>query len=189
MKETVPVELTQMLSAWSGGDRTALEKILPLVYDNLRDMARRQLNRERIDHTLDATALVHEAYLRLVARPNVHWENRAHFFAAAAILMRHILVDHARRKRSLKRGGPLPKLSLDASRVMVQDKQVDLLALDDALKQLEALDQRQCRVVELRFFAGLTVEEVADALGISPATVKTDWEMARAWLFARLRKR
>jgi RNA polymerase sigma factor (TIGR02999 family) len=155
---------------------------MPLVYDELRRLADHYLRQERPDHTLQPTALVHEAYLRLVDQSRVEWQNRAHFLGVAAQLMRRILVDHARRHHALKRGGFRQKLSLDEAVDYSQTPDVDLVALDDALNALEQFDERQSRIVELRFFGGLTIEETAEALSVSPATVKVDWNMAKAWL-------
>ncbi len=161
---------------------------MPLVYAELRSLARRYLRRERSDHTLQATALVHEAYLRLVDQRGVTWQNRAHFFGVAAQAMRRILVDHARRHHAAKRGGPAFKISLDDVVVAAQERSDDVLALDDALTRLTALDPRQGQIVELRVFSGLTVEETAEALGISPATVKREWMSAKAWLTREVRQ-
>src|SRR5437867_361736 len=155
---------------------------MPVVYGELRRLAQHYLRRERPDHTLQATALVHEAYLRLIDQHSVTWQNRAHFFGIAAQMMRRILVNHAVAKRSEKRGGLETKLSLDEAVSFADQREVDLVALDDALKELEALDPQQSRVVELRFFGGLSIEETAEALGISPATVKRDWSTAKIWL-------
>jgi RNA polymerase sigma factor (TIGR02999 family) len=155
---------------------------MTLVYDELRKLAGGYLQAERADNTLQATALVHEAYLRLVDWQNVTWQNRAHFFAVAAQVMRHILVDHAREKGAQKRGGGMTKLSLDEALSFAQQREVDMVALDDALKELAEFDETQGKIVELRFFGGLTIEETAEALRISPATVKREWTMAKAWL-------
>lgn len=176
-----PESVTQMLDRWRGGDEQALNVLIPLVYTELRAQARRCLRMERPDHTLQSTALVHEAYLRLVDQNPAHTQNRAHFVAVAARLMRQILVDYARRRRAAKRG-PEYKVQLDESFDLPQKQGVDVVALDDALTRLSRRDQQQGRVVELRFFGGLTVEETAEALDISPATVKRDWNMAKAWL-------
>jgi RNA polymerase sigma factor (TIGR02999 family) len=175
-------EVTRLLQEWKGGDAKALDALLPLVYKELRCVARSQLRKERPDHTLQSAALVHEAYLRLAGLNPPHWESRAHFFAIAAQLMRQILVDYARRHRAAKRGGNVCKVSIENAGIMSRRKDVDLLALDDALKSLTRLDARQSRVVELRFFAGLSLEEISEALEIAPATVQRDWTAARAWL-------
>ncbi len=175
--------VTELLLDWNRGDKGALERLMPLVYEELRQLARRQLAPELPGHTLQSTALVHEAYLRLVDQDRVQWQNRAQFFAVAAQLIRRILVDHARRRHAGKRGGDAPKLSLDESIATPQHKDVDLVALDDALNDLSRLDAQQAQVIELRFFAGLTIAESAEALGISPATVHRDWITAKAWLF------
>ena len=177
-----PQNVTQLLIGWSKGDKEALDTLVPLVYDELRRQASRYLRRERVGHTLQTTALIHEAYLRLIDQKNVHWQNRAHFFGIAAQLMRRILVDHARTKKRAKRGGSNIRVSFDEANVMVQGQDLDIVALDEALERLAEIDEQQSRIVELRFFSGLTVEETAEVLGISPATVKRDWSMAKAWL-------
>lgn len=160
---------------------------MPLVYDELRRLANHYLRQERSDHTLQPTALVHEAYLKLIDQSRVDWQNRAHFFGVAAQSMRRILVDHARSHRASKRGGVQQKLALDEAVDYSQPRDIDLLALDDALNLLAKLDERQSQVVELRFFGGLTIEETAAALGVSPATVKVDWSMAKAWLHREIK--
>lgn len=175
-------DVTQALRELSDGHESAPDKLMPLVYDELRKLAQSYLNNERPEHTLQATALVHEAYIRLVDWQNVSWQNRAHFFALAAQVMRRILVDHAREKLSLKRGGGMTKLSLEGGESFLQQTEFGLVALDDALKALAVLDATQSKIVELRFFGGLTIEETAAALRISPATVKNRWRVARAWL-------
>jgi len=177
-----PQNVTQLLIGWSKGDKEALDTLVPLVYDELRRQASRYLRRERVGHTLQTTALIHEAYLRLVDQKNVHWQNRAHFFGIAAQLMRRILVDHARTKKRAKRGGSNIRVSFEEANAMVQSQDLDIVALDEALERLAENDEQQSRIVELRFFSGLTVEETAEVLGISPATVKRDWSMAKAWL-------
>ena len=174
--------ITHLLKEWSDGDQEALEELTPLVYEELRQQAARYLRKERPGHSLQATALIHEAFLRLIDVKDVEWQNRAHFFAIAANLMRRILVDHARKRDAEKRGGDQVRLTLDESLALAQETDVDLLAIDEALDRLAALDPQQARVVELRFFSGLTVEETATALGISAKTVKRDWSVARAWL-------
>ncbi len=179
-------EVTILLGKINEGDSSAPEKLLPLVYDELRKLASGYLKNERPDHTLQATALVHEAYLRLVDWEKVSWQNRAHFFAVSAQVMRHILVDHARKKKAEIHGGNLQKLALDEAISFSKSREVDLVDLDDALKDLEKLDERQSKIVELRFFAGLSIEETAHALGVSSMTVSRDWNFAKAWLYRRL---
>ena len=182
MEHEPPSEVTLLLQGWRNGDRNALDALLPLVYEELRRLAHFQLQRERQDHTLQTAALVHEAYLRLIGLNPPHWESRTHFFAIAAQLMRQILVDYARRHVAVKRGGGACKLSLEEATLVSKQKDVDVLSLDDALKALAKIDPRQSRVVELRFFAGLSLEEISEALEIAPATVQRDWTAARAWL-------
>ncbi len=172
-----------MLRRWSGGNREALEELMPLVYDELHRQAARFLRRERSDHTLQTTALIHETYLKLIDQREVDWESRTHFFAIAATLMRRILVDYARRKHREKRGGETVKLPLEEAALVVGvEKSIDLMALDEALTKLEEIDEQQARIVELRYFSGLSLEETAEALKISRTTVATDWAMAKAWL-------
>ncbi len=180
-------DVTDLLIDWSKGDQEALNKLMPLVYDELHRLASRYLRHERPGHTLQTTALVHEAYLKLVDERNANWQNRVHFFAAAAQVMRHVLVDYARSRRASKRGGDYCRLSLDEARISSEEKDADLLALNDALNSLAAIDPQQSRIVELRVFGGLTVEETAEALGISPRTVKREWSMAKAWLHKQIR--
>lgn len=181
--------ITRMLKNWSGGDREALDQLLPYVYDELRRQASRYLRRERPDHTLQTTALIHEAYLKLIDQRKVEWQNRAHFFAVAAQAMRRILVDYARTKKREKRGGDDVKLQLDeAINIAAGEKSIDLVALDEALTRLAEFDERQARVVELRYFSGMTEDETAEVLDISPATVRRDWRMAKAWLHSELTK-
>lgn len=176
-----------MLLAWGEGDSTALEKLTPLVYEELYRLARYFMAQERPGHTLQATALVNEAYLRLVDSQNVKWRNRAHFFAVSAQLMRRILVDFARRRGYQKRGGGAHQVALDASLFLSRQRGAELIALDDALGALAAFDERKSRVVELRFFGGLSVEETAEALEISTDTVMRDWKIAKSWLLRELR--
>ncbi|MEZ4415338.1 MAG: sigma-70 family RNA polymerase sigma factor [Gemmatimonadota bacterium] len=176
------VDVTQLLAEATAGDGAAIDRLLPIVYDELRELAGRHLRRERDDHTLNATALVHEAYLRLVRVDRMEWQGRAHFFAMASRLMRRILVDHALARKAQKRGGGQPMADIDGVSVAVSDEVEDVLALDEALSRLGEVSERQCRVVECRFFGGMSMEETAEALGISPATVKRDWAVARAWL-------
>ena len=182
-------DVTGLLLSWRQGDAAALDRLVPLVYDELRRVARRHLRREQHGHALQATALVHEVYLRLVDVDRVTLKNRAHFFAVAAKLMRQILVDHARRQRADKRGGGVTMMSLDDVSPAAQPSGVDVLALDQALDALSSIDVRQCHVVELRFFAGLNIDEAAEALEISPATVEREWALAKAWLYRRLSSR
>ncbi len=179
-------DVTGLLLSWRQGDAGALDRLVPLVYDELRRVARRHLRREPPGHSLQATALVHEVYLRLVDVDRMTLKSRTHFFAVAARLMRQILVDHARRKRAGKRGGGVTMMSLDEVSPAAQTSNVDVLALDQALDALSSFDIQQCRVVELRFFAGLNIDEAAEALGISTATVEREWAMAKAWLYQRL---
>ena len=174
--------ITHLLKEWSEGDQQALDELTPLVYEELRQQAARYLRKERPNHSLQATALINEAFLRLIDVKDVQWQNRAHFFAIAANLMRRILVDHARRRDAEKRGGSQVCLTLDEGLAWASEPDVDLLAIDEALDRLAVIDEQQARIVELRFFSGLTVEETATALGISPKTVKRDWSVARAWL-------
>src|SRR6266508_2309556 len=173
---------TQLLLSASRGDQQALDRLFPLVYEELRGLADRYLQSERSDHTLQPTALVHEAYLRLVDQTAITWQNRAHFFSVAAQVMRHILVDHARAHRRMKRGGGAQKIALDEAVSFFQDRDLDLLALDEALAKLATLDSQQNLVVELRFFGGLTIEEVAEVLKIAPVTVNREWRAAKIWL-------
>jgi RNA polymerase sigma factor (TIGR02999 family) len=185
--ETQPTEVTRLLAAYNGGDRAALEQLLPLVYNELRKLAGSYLRRERADHTLEPTALVHEAYLRLVNQ-EIAWQNRAHFFGVAAQMMRRILVDHARRHQTDKRGSGGAKLALDEAINLSDERAADLIALDDALTALHELDPQKCRMVELRYFAGLSVEETAEALGISVATFVRQWKTTKAWLYHQITK-
>jgi RNA polymerase sigma factor (TIGR02999 family) len=184
LRSVSPAEVTQLLRRWSGGDISAREALIPLVYDELRRLARYYLASQRPDHTLQSTAIVHEAYLRLAGHSQVHWENRSHFFAVAAQLMRRILVDHAR--NASKRGGAHLTLLLDETVGPSSQREMDLVALDDALTALAALDERQSRIVELRFFGGLSIEDASRVLEISPATVKREWSTARAWLYEEI---
>ena len=181
-----PGEITQLLKRLSGGDRAAESRLVPLVYAELRRLAARYMWRERRDHTLQPTALVHEAYLKLIEQRRVSWQSRTHFFCVAARLMRRILVDHARQRGAAKRGGAHTKISLDRSVGVQEQADLDVVALDEALDALSKLDPQQARVIELRFFAGLTIEEISEALRISPATITRDWVTAKAWLFDQL---
>ena len=177
--------VTRLLVEWTDGNQGALEALLPLVYDELRRLARGYLQRERPGHTLQSTALVHEAYMRLVDQ-DVSWQNRAHFFGIAAQMMRRILVDHARTKNAAKRGDGACMVTLDEGLVGTEQRDVDVIALDRALDKLTKLDPQQSRIVELKFFAGLSIEETAEVLRVSPATVKRDWVMAKAWLYREM---
>jgi len=180
-------EITRMLQEWSGGKQEALDALLPLVYAELHRQASRYLRRERPDHTLQATALIHEAYMKLVDQREVNWQNRTHFFGIAAQMMRRILVDYARQKHRAKRGGIAEDLPLaEAALVVSEERSVDLVALDEALTRLAKFDERQARIVELRYFSGLSIEETAEVLRLSPATVKNDWRTAKAWLYQEI---
>jgi RNA polymerase sigma-70 factor (ECF subfamily) len=181
-----PHEITQLLAEWSDGNQTALNKLYPLVYDELHRMANHYMKRERQDHTLQTTALIHEAYVRLVDQKNVHWANRAHFFAISAQIMRRILIDHARRHAYGKHGGGAQKVSLDETAIVASNPASDMLLLDEALNRLAEMDPRRGQVVELRYFGGLNNEEIAGVLKISENTVTRDWNMARAWLYQEL---
>ena len=182
-----PSEVTQLLIDWSSGDQAAFEKLVPLVHAELRRVARRYMVGERAGHTLQATALVNEAYLRLVDQNRIHWQNRAHFFAISAQMMRRILVDHARKRRYAKRGGKdAIRVSLTEAGGLTEERAAEVTALDDALKLLAELDHRQSQVVELRFFGGLTNDETAEVLGLSLATVKREWATAKAWLYREM---
>ena len=176
-------QVTELLVRWRSGDERALDALMPLVYQELRQLAHHYLRQERSDHTLQSTALVHEAYLRLAGQSPPQWQNRAHFFGIAAHLMRQILVEHARGRAAAKRGGGATRLALDESLAGAQAPDVDLILLDSALEDLTKLDVQQGRIIELRYFAGLTIEDTSEVLGISPATVKREWVTARAWLF------
>jgi RNA polymerase sigma factor (TIGR02999 family) len=184
----MPGDVTKLLAEWRAGDREALDRLMPLVYQELRSIAGRFLRNERPGHTLQSTALVHEAYVRLVDQTRSDWRSRAHFYGVAATIIRNILVDHARARQAAKRGGPAPALSLDEALQMPQKRGLDLVAIDDALLSLSRLDPQQSRIVELRFFGGLSIEETAEALGISPSTVKRDWILAKTWIFQELSK-
>lgn len=181
-------DITQILKAAGSGDGSAIDRLMPMVYDELRALADSYLQRERSDHTLQATALVHEVYVRLVRQEDVEWKNRAHFFAVAAQAIRRILVDHARRHHRLKRGGDRQRVRLELDAALTQERDLDLLALDEALDRLAHLSERQSRIVELRFFGGIGLKEIAEVLGVSPRTVDGDWSMARAWLRRELSK-
>ena len=186
MSDAPPHEITEWLTHWRNGDPSALEKLTPVVYRELHRLAQAYMRGERVGHTLQTTALVNEAYLRLIEADRQSWQNRAHFYAVAAKLMRHILVDFARSRDRMKRGGNLQQVSLDETLTMTADHTADFLNLDEALTTLSKLDERQCRVVELRFFAGLTEVEIAEALNVSQRTVQSDWRLARSWLLRAL---
>jgi len=186
MTDPSPGQATQLLIDLSGGDTAALEKLTPLIYDELHRLAHRFLRRERGGHTLQTTALVNEAYLRLVDQRNLRWQNRAHFFGIAAQLMRRILIDYARRRQYAKRGGGAPHVSLDEAAVLSEERATDLIALDEALEGLASIDPQQSRVVELRFFGGLTIEETAEVLKLSHDMVKREWSTAKAWLYREM---
>ena len=186
MDEASPNEITEQLIAWSKGDDAALEQLIPAVYQELRRMADHYLRGEDSGHSLQPTALVHEAYLRLIDQTKVEWQNRAHFFGVAAQMMRRILIDHAKAKHRVKRGGTAVKVMLDENVNFTQERASELLALDDALQSLARMDERKSRIVELRYFGGLTVEETAQVLGVSDKTVMRDWNLAKAWLYREL---
>lgn len=186
MNNTPPPDLTQLLLSWNNGDRAALDRLMPRVYDELRRVARRYMRHEGLANTLQATALVNDVYLRLVDQKRVNWQNRAHFFGAAAQMIRRLLVEHARARNRLKRGGNVLRVTLHDDLNAAVPVQLDAVALDDALSKLAHLDPQQARIVELRFFTGLSIEETAEALSISPATVKRDWATGRAWLYREM---
>ncbi len=181
--------VTQLLIAWRTGDPKALDELVPLIYTELRRIASRYVRRESRNRTIQTTDLVHEAYLRLVSSSELTWQNRAHFFAIAARLMRQILINYARKRRAHKRGEGQPMVSLEESAVLSREKSEEILALDEALQRLAGVDERMARIVELRYFTGLTIEETAEALSISPATVKREWQVARAWLYQEMTNR
>lgn len=180
-------DVTELLHEWRRGDKAALDRLTPLVYDELRRIAHRYMRQERGGHTLETTALVNEAYLRLAGRERVEWQDRAHFFAVTAQVMRHVLIDHARNRRYAKRGGAAQQVPLEEAHAMSAERAAELLALDEALEKLARLDPRKARVVELRYFGGLSLEETADALEVSVMTVRRDWRAARAWLYKEMR--
>jgi RNA polymerase sigma factor (TIGR02999 family) len=189
MASPSPHGVTRLLKAWSGGQHEALEQLVPLVYHELHRLAHRYMATERHGHTLQSTALVHEAYQRLVDLQDVNWQNRSHFFAVSAQLMRRILVDYARARRYSKRGGELRRIALNEAVAVFSDRRKDVVALDDALCALARIDARKAQVVELRFFGGLSVEETAEVLHVSPDTVLRDWRLAKAWLLRELSNR
>ncbi len=186
MGEGLQHEVTQILHEWSGGDADAPARLMPLVYDELRRQARNYMSKERGSHALQPTALVHEAYLRMVDQTRVNWQNRAHFYGLAASMMRRILVDHARALATEKRGGAVVRLSIEDVQIPLEQRAADFVALDEALEELSKFDERKARIVEMRFFGGLTDEEIAEVLGVSSRTVLRDWKTARLWLFREL---
>jgi RNA polymerase sigma factor (TIGR02999 family) len=180
-------QVTVLLRKWSEGDESALEQLTPLVYDELHRLAHRHMRRESAGHVLQTSALINEAYLRLVDQPRIQWESRAHFFGIAARLMRRILVDDARKRNSAKRGGSLIQVPLDEVENLAQQQAANVVAVDEALQRLEAIDERQSQIVELRFFGGLSIDETADLLKVSPGTVMREWTFARAWLKSQMK--
>jgi RNA polymerase sigma factor (TIGR02999 family) len=182
-------QVTQLLVRWRDGDRKALDSLIPIVYSELRGMAHRYLQRERSDHTLQSTALVHEAYVRLIGQKLPEWQNRAHFFGVAARLMRQILVEYARGHQAAKRGGNACKVTIEEGSLMAQQADLDVVILDEALQDLAKLDEQQSRIVELRFFGGLSIDDTSEVLGISPATVSREWSTARIWLHREISRR
>jgi RNA polymerase sigma factor (TIGR02999 family) len=180
--ETAPEEITQILTSWRKGDKAALEQLMPLVYEELRRLARGFMRNERPEHTLQTSALINEAYLRLVDQEGTNWQNRAHFFAVAAQVMRHILIDHARSYRYEKRGAGAQRVALDEAIVLGEERAGELMALDEALTNLATVDARKSRIVELRFFGGLNIDETAEVMKLSPTTVQREWRAAKAWL-------
>lgn len=180
--EAVSTGVTQLLINWRNGDKAALDQLMPLVYEELRRLARRFMGRERRDHTLQTSALINEAYLRLVDRETANWQNRAHFFAVAAQVMRNILIDHARSYHYEKRRGGAQKVPLDDAMIFTEERAAELVALDDALTSLAAVDPRKSQIIELRFFGGLNIDETAEMIGLSPTTVQREWRAAKAWL-------
>jgi RNA polymerase sigma factor (TIGR02999 family) len=182
------VEVTQLLLDWGNGDKAALDKLVPVVYQELRRLARHYMRRERPGHTLQTSALVNEAYMRLVDYEHMRWQSRAHFFAVAAQAMRRILVEHARKRHFAKRGGGAVRVSFDEAATVSGKQAADLIALDDALTSLETIDPRKSRIVELRYIGGLNIEETAEALAISPATVQREWRSAKAWLYREIKQ-
>jgi len=179
-------QITALLIDWSNGDEIAFKQLMPMVYDELRRMARRHLRREPAGHTIQTTELIHEAYLKFAGREEQNWQNRAHFFGVAAKVMRHILVDHARTKHRSKRGGLAERITLHESVTTSANRSEEIVALDDALNQLAALDQRKAQVVEMKFFGGLSVEEMAEVLKVAPITIMREWQKAKAWLYLQL---
>jgi RNA polymerase sigma-70 factor (ECF subfamily) len=188
MASPSPQDVTRLLIAWSRGEQEALEQLIPLVYKELHQLAHRYMERERPGHTLQSTALVNEAYQRLINLKDVNWQNRAHFFAVSAQLMRRILVDYARSRRFTKRGGEWRQITLNEAVAVFRDRRTDMVDLDDALQSLAAIDPRKSRVVEIRFFGGLSIKETAEALSVSEETVLRDWRLAKVWLLRQLSK-
>jgi RNA polymerase sigma factor (TIGR02999 family) len=188
LNQQVSENVTQLLIDLSNGDRNAVDLLLPVIYDELRKLAANYLRRERPDHTLQPTALVHEAYIRLVDQTRVNWQNRAHFFGVAAQIMRRLLVDHARRHNAEKRGQDFQKITLDENIDRAVERSTMLIALDDALHALAEFDEQKARVVELRYFGGLSIEETADVMGVTPTTIKRHWRFAKAWLHGEMEK-
>jgi RNA polymerase sigma-70 factor (ECF subfamily) len=180
--ETGPQGVTQLLISWRNGDTAALDQLMPIVYEELRRLAKRYMGRERRDHTLETSALVNEAYLRLADQSTANWQNRAHFFAVAAQVMRNILIDHARSHHYEKRGGGAQKVSFDDALILTEERAAELVALDDALTSLAAVDPRKSKIIELRFFGGMNIDETAEVVGLSPTTVQREWRAAKAWL-------
>ncbi len=187
MTTLTPQDVTELLTEWQKGDADALDKLTPLVYDELRRIAHRYVRAERNGHTLQTTELVNEAYTRLLGKQKIEWQNRSHFFGVTAQVMRHILIDHARRRSYAKHGGNARQVSMEDAAVMSHQRAAELIALDEALGELAKLDPRKSRVVELRYFGGLSLEETAEALHVSLMTVRRDWRAAKAWLFRRMR--
>ena len=182
MTSSSPDEVTQLLLDWSNGDKAALDKLMPLVYAELRRLAHHHMGRERLGHSLQTTAIVNEAYLQLIDQRNVQWQNRAHFFGIAAHLMRRFLAGYARSRHYAKRGGAARRVSLEEAMIVSEERTADMVALDDALNSLAQIDERKSQIVEMRFFGGLSIEETAEVLGVSPGTVMRDWTLAKAWL-------
>jgi len=187
-KKTAPEEITQLLVAWGSGDKEALDKLMPFVYDELRRLAKNYMRNQRSDHTLQTTALVNEAYMRLIDSNKVRWQNRSHFFAISAQLMRRILVDSARARNANKRGGGDPKITFSEELPVSIEKESELIALDTALENLAKLNERQAQIVEMRYFGGMNEKEIGEALDVSTRTIRRDWSVARAWLFRELKK-
>jgi RNA polymerase sigma factor (TIGR02999 family) len=186
MKTLASKEITELLSAWSNGDQKALDKLIPLVYEELHRLAARYMRRENPGHTLQTSALVNEAYIKLIGQKNVRWQNRAHFFGIAAQLMRRILVDHARTHGALKRGAGASRLPLDETAIVALDRSTDFILIDDALRNLALIDPSKSRIVEMRFFGGLTTEEIAEVEKVSPSTIEREWRKAKAWLYREI---
>ncbi len=188
MSQNTTQEITQLLLAWGDGDKQALDRLMPFVYEELRRLAKNYMRNQRSDHTLQTTALVNEAYLRLIDSSQVRWQNRTHFFAISAQLMRRVLVDFARKKKAIKRGGEEQKITFDEALPVSSQKESELIALDEALNELAKMNERQSQIVEMRYFGGMNEKEIAEALNISARTVRRDWSVARAWLYRELNK-